>query len=147
MYLYHIHPRSILPTGRIYPPDVDDIYAVAKLKRELRERYHARLMARVFDGYGRWTFDVTGWFEESLRLPDYSGPDIARPRPESRPSGLPRQLMMQRFAGFLMSYLTLLAPVTRATGGDRSKRVSTFERNAERLGVLVSYVPTAIDRR
>lgn len=147
VYLYHIHPRSILPAGMIYPPNANDIYAEANLRRALRQRYHATLVARVFDGYGRWAYEVTDGFEESLRLPDYSGPDISWPRyAESRPYESPQQLMMERFTGFLVDYLAVLDPVTKAAGESRSQRISTFQRNAQRLGILVSYVPASIDR-
>lgn len=54
---YHIHPRRIYKTG-IYPPCIYDIIALALLKDRYAKSVQA-IAGKLFDGYGRWEFDIS----------------------------------------------------------------------------------------
>ncbi|HUX22683.1 MAG TPA: hypothetical protein VMW69_15715 [Spirochaetia bacterium] len=138
--LYHIHPLVAGPYGAILPPDSVDIYAFANLKRALRDRYGLMLSARVFDGTGRRSYDVSSELEDHLRLPDYSR-EVVRwiEYPEVRPYHPANMLMMERRDEFLMTYDRIYDPVLRDAAMCSDARVCEFIRAASDHGIIVSY--------
>jgi hypothetical protein len=129
---YHIHPSSGEPAF-IDPPSLQDIQALASLKDECRALTAAEVIGVLFDGRGRWTFDVT-WDLERRILRGYGQPtDYAT----SHGWGPARDSA----AVFDLEYPLIAWSLQTERLLSRDERIGAYVEGARRMGVLVHYDP------
>jgi hypothetical protein len=68
---YHVHPLQHDPTI-VYPPSIEDILALVRLRGFCEEDWGVRLCGKVIDGHGIWRIDLVDELWQTLRSQDGS---------------------------------------------------------------------------
>ncbi len=126
---YHIHPFNT-DTTFVDPPSVQDIHALAFLKGD-----HAEVLGVMFDGRGKWTFDLSPMLVEGLHessgndeCGDYAYDHGYTPIPPSP------------YALFDLNYTVVVWSASAAArSGLRAQGITRFIDGARELGVFASY--------
>jgi len=120
---YHLHPFHEDPRA-IEPPSVQDVQSLALMKE-----LYGPVTGVVFDGRGKWTFDITA--EQAARVRATETADYATSHGYGR-----------RDPAFLFdrSYPLIAWDVNSSPGG-RDDRIRGFIESARELGVTVTYTP------
>ena len=121
---YHLHPFHT-DARIIEPPTLQDIQALQLLK----EWSSARMIGVIFDGRGKWTFDITGKAQAA----------VAPGRP-ALDYGASHGYGGRLDSAFLFRATYPLLAWEENSGADgRNDRVRRFIESAGKLGVIVSY--------
>jgi hypothetical protein len=125
---YHLHPFHQDPRI-IEPPSWQDVHSLALMK----SRCGPEMIGIIFDGRGKWTFDITGDLEHRLLTDGLSPGDYAA----SHGYG-DRQASAARFD---REYPLIVWNVNLFDDAAREKRIRDFISGARQLGVIVTYAP------
>ena len=137
---YHLHPFHDDPRF-VDPPSLQDIHALALLKEQCREIDGEEMVGVIFDGRGKWIFDITPDLESRILHDEHL------PRPVK---GVLSDYAVSH--GYVSSTDTasrfdldypLVAWSAILAGGDlsREKRIAAFIEEAGHLGARVTYSP------
>jgi hypothetical protein len=139
---YHIHPKSSDP-GRIHPPSIDDIFALAQLKVLCEDTCGSRLSGKVFDGFGVWDVDVTkevqcqlcpiNTYEDQAVLEKIDPRDVAKLKDSPKRRGDLARLV------FYLNYERCVQEVLEYQNLDRNDRIRLFLLKANDIGLLLEY--------
>ena len=125
---YHLHPFHQDPRI-IEPPSCQDVHSLALMKSRCGEE----MIGIIFDGRGKWTFDITGDLEHRLLTDGPSPGDYAASHGYGdRPASA---------ALFDRDYLLIAWSVNLSDTAAREERIRDFISGARQLGVIVTYAP------
>ena len=127
---YHIHPRRIYLTG-IYPPCIYDIYALATLKARCAKLAVQTLTGILFDGYGRWIFDISGELEQRLSPQEFFCPAALRASPK-------RNKEWARLS-FYISHESRVGSILHNPTASKAEIIQEYIKAVEELGVFLRY--------
>ncbi len=139
---YHIHPRTSYGTG-VYPPNVEDILALVRLKDQFRERLNVNLSGKIFDGYGVWQFDLSA--DLSRKLCSYSRD---KEREQQKNGSLrdvaalvssPARKREVAWLSFYLNHETVARRELQSQTGKRDETISHYIAAMADLGVLLNY--------
>ena len=130
---YHIHPQCAEPQ-RIHPPSYEDIFGLARFELLCRETFTAELTAKVFDGAGVWTVELSETTRQCLCWTDPSAdqPEIGLIVTEKRQRELAK-------LAFLLAYKRCVEEVLENPIFDRSETIRRFVLCMNEIGVQLSY--------
>jgi hypothetical protein len=137
---YHIHPFCQDPCN-IEPPSLQDIHSLALMKEACGGQVGASMVGVIFDGRGKWTFDITVALERRILHDEHgrtsvegdSGNYAASHGYVDRPDST--SVFDLKYALNLWSAILLEASATR------DDRIVAFIRAVRQQGVTVTYTP------
>ncbi len=142
---YHIHPFRLDPSV-VDPPSLQDIHALTLVKEECRRILKREAVGVVFDGRGRWSFDVTPDLEARILHDEHALPAT----PDGASSyGASSYAVSKGYVGSSdsaamfdrsyppLSWTAFLPDSSRS----REARIRTFIDGVRPLGVIVAYDP------
>lgn len=136
--LYHIHPYS-RSAWAVEPPSIEDIEALALLKRECTALTGVKLTGAVIDGRGKWAFDLTPGLEAKITNHGHQV-TTAESRGFAEIHGYGFIRSPQSAATFYLQYPPLSWEAFLPGGPhSRNERIAAFIKGARELGVLVTY--------
>lgn len=138
MVFYHIHPFTEDPQ-MADPLSLADIHALAAVKEVCRLTGGAEAIGAMFDGRGKWLFDLTPVLEARILEDEH-----VQSSHHADPADYAEAHGWVHHADSVRSFDIEFSPVAwGALLGNRSRsrteRIQTFIREAESLGVIVTY--------
>jgi hypothetical protein len=146
LVFYHIHPFH--QDARIVEaPGLQDVHSLALLKEQCEQTLGTGIIGLLFDGRGKWTFDITHNLQSRIHHDEYLGGSgsggtigytvshgyVVRPDSASL---------------FDLQYpLAVWSAALVDSTASREKRISEYIKAARQMGVLATYTPGLSSRR